>query len=144
MATKKMDLNDLLRQIYDKASAVEKKIVSLEGQKQKVYLASAGPDEPLSIILLEDVSEILPCFDECDALYHLPDSPIMMSYCPAEMIHLPGKQYLTGAAVFFRLNEDYEIISLRLEDICRIAEFLSERDTALMADGMSFNGICLD
>lgn len=144
MATKKIEPNDLLRQTYNKICAIEKRLASLASQKQQVYLASAGPDEPLSIILMEEVTDILPCFDECDALYNLPDSPIMMSYCPAETIHLPGKLYLTGVAVFFRLNEDYEIVSLRLEDICQIAAFLSEHDTALMADGVSFNGICLD
>ena len=77
-------------------------------------------------------------------LYALPGEPLMMSYCPAQVIHLPGKNYLTGTVIFFRIDNEGAITSLKLEDICRIAEFLAQHDTALVADGTSFTGICLD
>ena len=144
MATKKIDSNDLLRQTFNKVCAIERRLEALEAQMKPIYLATAGPDEPLSIILAEDVLDLMPGFDEYDRFYNLPDSAVTMSYCPAEVIHLPGKDYLTGRVVFFRMDDDFEIVSLRLEDICQIAAFLSEHDTALMADGVSFNGICLD
>lgn len=148
MATKKVESNDLILQTYTRVCAIEKILSAFFGQLEKektIYLAAAGPDLALSVIRQEDVFDHLSCFDESDAIYNLPDSDIMMSYCPAEMIHLPGKRYLTGTVVFFKLDDDdYDIKSLGLEDICKITEFLSEHDTALMADGVSFNGICLD
>ena len=140
------------QQIYAKVCDIEKKLDQLLQQKavpapepeRRIYLAAAGPDLPLSVIRLEYAPDYLPCFEESDMLYALPGEPLMMSYCPAQVIHLPGRNYLTGTVIFFRIDNEGAITSLKLEDICRIAEFLAQHDTALVADGTSFTGICLD
>ena len=152
MATKKTTTTITTRQVYEKVCAMEKMLKEFlevlppagPDRKNQPYLAAAGPDLPLSVIRLENVLDYLPCFEENDMLYALPGNPLMMSYCPVQMIHLPGRDYITGTVIFFRIDNEGAITSLKLEDICRIAEFLAQHDTALVADGTSFTGIRLD
>ena len=69
------------------------------------YLAAAAPDLPLSVIRLEDAPDFLPCFDEADLLYGLRDIPVMMSYCPEQVLRIGEEYYLTGPMVFFRIDK---------------------------------------
>ena len=56
---------------------------------------------PLSVIRLEDASDYLPCFDEADLLYGIPGLPILMSYCPEQIMDIGEESYLVGPMVFF-------------------------------------------
>lgn len=112
--------------------------------QKAIYLATASPDDPLTIIRLEDASYYLPCFDEADLLYGLPQAPIMMSYCPREVLWIENKRYLTGSMVFFRVDEASRTVSLGLDDLPLLLEFLKEHQTVLEAGNESFMAIRLD
>ena len=94
MATKKTTSTITTRQIYEKVCAMEKMLKEcLEvpppaEEEIKPYLAAAAPDLPLSVIRLADAPDILPCFDETDMLYGLKDIPVMMSYCPEQVLRI--------------------------------------------------------
>ena len=150
MATKKTAATITTRQIYDKVCAMEKMLkVCLEGpppaeEETKPYLAAAAPDLPLSVIRLEDAPDFLPCFDEADLLYGLRDIPVMMSYCPDQVLQIGEEFYLTGPMIFFRMDDEVSIVSLTMDDLYHLAEFLEEHSVILMTGPDSFVGIRLD
>ena len=150
MATKKTTSTITTRQIYDKVCAMEKMLkVCLEGpppaeEETKPYLAAAAPDLPLSVIRLADAPDILPCFDETDMLYGFKDIPVMMSYCPEQVMDIGEESYLVGPMVFFRIDRDGCTVSLQVADLYQLAEFLEEHSVILMQGGESFIAIRLD
>ena len=75
-----------------------------EAAGRDVYLAAIGPDMELTIIVEEDAPSILPCFDEDDALISVKGAPLFISYNPAQVLKLAGKQYLTGPVIFYRTD----------------------------------------
>lgn len=150
MATKKTANTITTRQVYEKVCAVEKMLKeclemppSSASAKQR-YLAVAGPDLPLSVIRLEDAPDFLPCFDEADLLYGLRDIPVMMSYCPDQVLQIGEEFYLTGPMIFFRMDDEGSIVSLTMDDLYHLAEFLEEHSVILMTGPDSFVGIRLD
>ena len=150
MATKKTTSTITTQQIYDKVCAMEKMLKEcLEGPplakaESQPYLAAAAPNLPLSVIRLADASDILPCFDETDMLYGIKDMPVMMSYCPEQVMRIGEEYYLTGPMVFFRIDEKGYTVSLTVDDLYRVAEFLKDRTVILMTGPDSFVGIRLD
>lgn len=150
MATKKTTSTITTRQVYEKVCAVEKMLKeclemppSSASAKQR-YLAVAGPDLPLSVIRLEDAPDFLPCFDEADLLYGLRDIPVMMSYCPDQVLQIGEEFYLTGPMIFFRMDDEGSIVSLTMDDLYHLAEFLEEHSVILMTGPDNFVGIRLD
>ena len=123
----------LAQQTYEKVCALETMLKAHLDNKKSVpdqrslmserplYLATAGPEMPLSVIRLEDAPDYLPCFDEADLLYGIPGLPILMSYCPEQIMDIGEESYLVGPM-----------------------EFLEEHSVILMQGGESFIAIRLD
>ena len=99
---------------------------------------------PLSVIRLEDASDYLPCFDEADLLYDIPGLPVLMSYCPEQVMDIGEESYLVGPMVFFRIDRDGYTVSLQVADLYQLAEFLEGHSVILMQGGESFAAIRLD
>ena len=112
--------------------------------ERPLYLATASPEMPLSVIRLKDASDYLPCFDEADLLYGIPGLPILMSYCPEQVMDIGEESYLVGPMVFFRIDRDGYTVSLQVADLYQLAEFLEEHSVILMQGGESFIAIRLD
>ena len=110
----------------------------------EVYLAAIAPDMELTVVTLDEVSNILTCFDEDDAYLNIPATSLLLSYDPKQVLELSGKRYLTGPVVFVRFNMEGEYVSLTMGDLHCIQEYLEQHSTALMADGKNLNCICLD
>ena len=145
----------LARQTYEKVCAIETILNSLLADsttpvsgppvsERPLYLATAGPEMPLSVIRLEDASDYLPCFDEADLLYGIPGLPILMSYCPEQVMDIGEEYYLVGPMVFFRIDRDGYTVSLQVADLYQLAEFLEEHSVILMQGVESFVAIQLD
>ena len=140
----------LAQQTYEKVCAIETILNSLLAdsgtpmQKRPLYLVTAGPDVPLAAIRLEDAPDYLPCFDEADLLYGIPGLPILMSYCPEQVMDIGEESYLVGPMVFFRIDRDGYTVSLQVADLYQLAEFLEEHSVILMQGGESFIAIRLD
>ena len=115
-----------------------------EAASKDVYLAAIGPDMELTIIMEEDAPSVLPCFDEDDALISVKGAPLFISYNPAQVLKLAGKQYLTGPVIFYRTDGHRAIVSLTVEDIYRFQTYLESHSTTLMADGQKLTCICID
>ena len=152
MATKKPTL---ARQTFEKVCVIETILNSLLADssppvsgppvsERPLYLATASPEMPLSVIRLEDAPDYLPCFDEADLLYGIPGLPILMSYCPEQVIDIGEESYLVGPMVFFRIDRDGCTVSLQVADLYQLAEFLEEHSVILMQGGESFIAIRLD
>ena len=150
MANKKTATTITTRQIYEKVCAMEKMLKEcLEGPplakaEPQPYLAAAAPDLPLSVIRLADAPDILPCFDETDMLYGIKDMPVMMSYCPEQVLRIGEEYYLTGPMIFFRIDEKGYTVSLTVDDLYWVAKFLEDRTVILMTGQDSFAGIYMD
>ena len=67
----------------------------------EVYFAAIAPDMELTVITLDEVPDILPCFDESDVSINLPDTSLLLTYNPAQVLKLAGKRYLTGPRFYF-------------------------------------------
>lgn len=146
----------LTQQTYEKVCAIETILNGLlkDGgvpvpdlplvPERPLYLATAGPEMPLSVIRLEDAPDYLPCFDEADLLYGIPGLPILMSYCPEQVMDIGEESYLVGPMVFFRIDRDGYTVSLQVADLYQLAEFLEEHSVILMQGGESFIAIRLD
>ena len=109
-----------------------------------VYLAAVGPARDLSAILLEEALGILPCFDEDDAYLNIPDSSLLLSYNPAQVLKLAGKRYLTGPVILVRTNMDGEFISLTIDQVYLFQKYLMRHSVTLMADGQKLPCICME
>ena len=140
----------LAQQTYEKVCALETMLKAHLDNKKSVpdqrslmserplYLATAGPEMPLSVIRLEDAPDYLPCFDEADLLYGIPGLPILMSYCPEQIMDIGEESYLVGPMVFFRIDHIGNTVSLQVADLYQLAEFLEEHSVILMQGGESF------
>lgn len=73
----------------------------------EIYFAAIAPDMELTVITLDEAPDILPCFDEDDAYLNIPDSSLLLSYNPAQVLKLAGKHYLTGPVILVRTNIRY-------------------------------------
>ena len=82
----------------------------------EVYFAAIAPDMELTVITLDEVPDILPCFDESDVSINLPDTSLLLTYNPAQVLKLAGKRYLTGPVILVRTNMDSDFISLTIDD----------------------------
>ena len=112
--------------------------------ERPLYLATAGPEMPLSVIRLEDASDYLPCFDEADLLLWYP-----WPAHPDELLpgadhgyrggNLPGRSH-----DFFRIDHIGNTVSLQVADLYQLAEFLEEHSVILMQGVESFVAIQLD
>ena len=141
----------LAQQTYKKVCALETMLKEhLDGKPpapsadKQPFLAAAAPGEALAVIRLADAPDHLPCFDEADLLYGIPGLPILMSYCPAQVLYVDDEAYLTGPMVFFRIDRDGYTVSLQVADLYQLAEFLEEHSVILMQGGESFIAIRLD
>ena len=108
----------------------------LNGRKKpgEVYLAAIAPDMELTVITLDEAPDILPCFDEDDAYLNIPDSSLLLSYNPAQVLKLAGKHYLTGPVILVRTNMDGEFISLTIDQVYLFQKYLMRHSVTLMAD----------
>ena len=59
-------------------------------------------------------------------LYGIPGLPILMSYCPEQVMDIGEESYLVGPMVFFRIDRDGYTVSLQVADLYQLAEFLEE------------------
>ena len=141
----------LAQQTYEKVCALEIMLKAhLDGKPpaatadKQPFLATAAPGEALTVIRLADAPGHLPCFDEADLLYGIPGLPILMSYCPAQVLTIEDEAYLTGPMVFFRIDRDGYTVSITVEDLYRLAEFLEEHNLMVVADGTVLPAIRLD
>ena len=100
----------------------------------EVYFAAIAPDMELTVITLDEVPDILPCFDESDVSINLPDTSLLLTYNPAQVLKLAGKRYLTGPVILVRTNMDSDFISLTIDDVYRFQKFLASHSVTLMAD----------
>ena len=110
----------------------------------EVYLAAIAPDMELTVITLDEAPDILPCFDEDDAYLNLPDSSLLLSYNPAQVLKLTGKHYLTGPVILVRTNMDGEFISLTIDQVYLFQKYLMRHSVTLMADGQKLPCICME
>ena len=118
----------------------------LNGRKKpgEVYLAAIAPDMELTVITLDEAPDILPCFDEDDAYLNIPDSSLLLSYNPAQVLKLAGKHYLTGPVILVRTNMDGDFISLTIDQVYLFQKYLMRHSVTLMADSQKLPCICID
>ena len=83
----------------------------------EVYLAAIAPDMELTVITLDEVPGILPCFEEDDACLNLPNTSLLLCYNPAQVLKMGGKHYLTGPVILARTNMDGRVISLTIDEV---------------------------
>ena len=110
----------------------------------EVYLAAIAPDMELTIITLDEAPDILPCFDEDDAYLNIPDSSLLLSYNPAQVLKLAGKHYLTGLVILVRTNMDGGVISLTIDEVYLFQKYLASHSITLMADDQKLPCICME
>ena len=107
-------------------------------------IAAIAPDMELTVITLDEVSDILPCFDESDVSINVADTSLLLSYHPAQVLKFAGKRYLIGPVVLYRANMDGDIISLSVDQIYLFQKYLSQHSVTLMIDEQKLTCICID
>ena len=118
--------------------------LSESGGSGEIYFAAIAPDMELTVITLDEAPDILPCFDEDDAYLNIPDSSLLLSYNPAQVLKLVGKHYLTGPVILVRTNMDGEFISLTIDQVYLFQKYLMRHSVTLMADGQKLPCICME
>lgn len=118
----------------------------LNGSKKsgELYLAAIAPDMELTVITLDEVFDILPCFDESDVSINVADTSLLLSYHLAQVLKFAGKRYLTGPVVLYRTNMDGDILSLSIDQIYLFQKYLSQHSVTLMIDDRKLTCICID
>lgn len=118
--------------------------LSESGGSGEIYFAAIAPDMELTVITLDEAPDILPCFDEDDAYLNIPDSSLLLSYNPAQVLKLAGKHYLTGPVILVCTNMDGEFISLTIDQVYLFQKYLMRHSVTLMADGQKLPCICME
>ena len=86
----------------------------------EIYFAAIAPDMELTVITLDEAPDILPCFDEDDAYLNIPDSSLLLSYNPAQVLKLAGKHYLPVAVGLIQhINEVRIFKNIRYFGTCQ-------------------------
>ena len=107
-------------------------------------LGQGPPGDFIKIFYVISFTFFCPCFDETDLFYGMQDIPVIMSYCPEQVLRIGEEYYLTGPMIFFRMDDEGSIVSLTVDDLYKLAEFLEEHTVILMTGPESFVGIRLD
>ena len=110
----------------------------------EIYFAAIAPNMELTVITLDEVPDILPCFDEDDACLNLPDTSLLLCYNPAQVLKMGGKHYLTGPVILARTNMDGRVISLTIDEVYLFQKYLESHSITLMADDQKLPCICID
>ena len=110
----------------------------------EVYLAAIAPDMELTVITLDEVSDILPCFDEDDAYLNIPATSLLLSYNPKQVLELGGRRYLTGPVILVRADMDGNIISLTIDEVYIFQKYLESHSVTLMVGGQKMPCICME
>lgn len=110
----------------------------------EVYLAAIAPDMELTVITLDEVSNILPCFDEDDAYLNIPATSLLLNYDPQQVLELGGRRYLTGPVILVRADMDGNIISLTIDEVYIFQKYLESRSVTLMVGGQKMPCICME
>lgn len=142
-----MSREKMLKQVLDSAKQHYDYIcaaLSESGGSGEIYFAAIAPDMELTVITLDEAPDILPCFDEDDAYLNIPDSSLLLSYNPAQVLKLAGKHYLTGPVILVRTNMDGEFISLTIDQVYLFQKYLMRHSVTLMADGQKLPCICME
>ena len=140
-------MNNNTRTIRSEEITIDMRVLTImeDGRKNgEIYLAAIAPDMELTVITLDEAPDILPCFDEDDAYLNIPDSSLLLSYNPAQVLKLAGKRYLTGPVILVRTNMDGEFISLTIDQVYLFQKYLMRHSVTLMADGQKLPCICID
>ena len=109
-----------------------------------VFFAAVSPVLDLTVIQPKEAPHILPCFDEDDAYLNIPDSSLLLSYNPAQVLKMGGKHYLTGPVILVRTNMDGEVISLTIDEVYLFQKYLASHSITLMADDQKLPCICME
>ena len=109
-----------------------------------IYLAAIAPDMELTVITLDEVSDILPCFDEDDAYLNIPATSLLLSYNPKQVLELGGRRYLTGPVILVRADMDVNIISLAIDEVYIFQKYLESHSVTLMVGGQKMPCICME
>ncbi len=121
------------------------RILTQQPESDAVYLAAVAPDMELTVILLEEAADILPCFDEADQCFEITaETPVLACYDPRQVITLNGKRHLSGPVIFTRINENGDYISLTAEDLYTVQTFLEQHSITLMEGRSKLPCICMD
>ena len=139
--------NTATRMIRSEEITIDMRICTiLAGGKKpgEVYFAAIAPDMELTVITLDEVFDILPCFDESDVSINVADTSLLLSYHPAQVLKFAGKRYLTGPVVLYRTNMDGDILSLSIDQIYLFQKYLSQHSVTLMIDDRKLTCICID
>ena len=115
--------NTASRIIRSEEITIDRRICTiLAGGKKpgEVYFAAIAPDMELTVITLDEVPDILPCFDESDVSINLPDTSLLLTYNPAQVLKLAGKRYLTGPVILVRTNMRSWISSMTILQTARL------------------------
>ena len=110
----------------------------------EVYLAAIAPDMELTVVTLDEVSDILPCFDEDDAYLNIPATSLLLSYDPKQVLELGGRHYLTGPVILVRADMDGNIISLTIDEVYIFQKYLESHSVTLMVGGQKMPCICME
>lgn len=110
----------------------------------EVYLASIAPDMELTVVTLDEVADILPCFDEDDAYLNIPATSLLLSYNPKQVLELGGRRYLTGPVILVRADMDGNIISLTIDEVYIFQKYLEIHSVTLMVGGQKMPCICME
>ena len=141
----------LAQQTYEKVCAIETILNSPAGRQQPARVR-APPSiwqrlAPRCLSRSSDWRTLLTTSlvsTRADLLYGIPGLPILMSYCPEQVMDIGEESYLVGPMVFFRIDRDGYTVSLQVADLYQLAEFLEEHSVILMQGGESFIAIRLD
>ena len=109
-----------------------------------IYLAAIAPDMELTVITLDEVSDILPCFDEDDAYLNIPATSLLLSYNPKQVLELGGRRYLTGPVILVRADMNGNIISLTIDEVYIFQKYLESHSVTLMVGGQKMPCICME
>ena len=98
----------------------------------------------LTVITLDEMSDILPCFDEDDAYLNIPATSLLLSYNPKQVLELGGRRYLTGPVILVRADMDGNIISLTIDEVYIFQKYLESHSVTLMVGGQKMPCICME
>ena len=139
--------NNSIHTIRSEEIAIDMHICAALSERRgsgKIYFAAIAPDMELSVITLDEAPDILPCFDEDDAYLSIPNTSLLLSYNPAQVLELAGKHYLIGPVILVRTNMDGEFISLTIDEVYLFQKYLMRHSVTLMADGQKLPCVCME
>lgn len=109
-----------------------------------VLVIGIHPGNAPQLLFEEECEDLLPCFGEDETILELPALHVLMSYDQQDVMTVGDTHFLFGPALFYNVDQEGELISLRFDELCQVKQLVQELTLPVTFSGQQTFALLLD